>query len=47
MAEDFGVEGRGRFYDEVGCIRDVIENHLLKSSCCWRWSRRSAARPMT
>ncbi|MER8551457.1 glucose-6-phosphate dehydrogenase [Mesorhizobium sp. M0142] len=29
MAEDFGVEGRGRFYDEVGCIRDVIENHLL------------------
>jgi len=29
MAEDFGVEGRGRFYDEAGCIRDVIENHLL------------------
>jgi glucose-6-phosphate 1-dehydrogenase len=29
MAEDFGVDGRGRFYDEVGCIRDVIENHLL------------------
>ena len=29
MAEDFGVEGRGRFYDEVGCIRDVIQNHLL------------------
>ncbi|MDX8525250.1 glucose-6-phosphate dehydrogenase [Mesorhizobium sp. MSK_1335] len=29
MAEDFGVEGRGRFYDDVGCIRDVIENHLL------------------
>jgi glucose-6-phosphate 1-dehydrogenase len=29
MAEDFGVEGRGRFYDETGCIRDVIENHLL------------------
>jgi len=29
MAEDFGVEGRGRFYDEVGTIRDVIENHLL------------------
>ncbi|GLS39847.1 glucose-6-phosphate 1-dehydrogenase [Mesorhizobium tianshanense] len=29
MAEDFGVEGRGHFYDEVGCIRDVIENHLL------------------
>ncbi|TPL47308.1 glucose-6-phosphate dehydrogenase [Mesorhizobium sp. B2-4-6] len=29
MAEDFGVEGRGKFYDDVGCIRDVIENHLL------------------
>lgn len=29
MAENFGVEGRGRFYDEVGTIRDVIENHLL------------------
>ena len=29
MAEDFGVQGRGKFYDEVGCIRDVIENHLL------------------
>ncbi|TAM95814.1 MAG: glucose-6-phosphate dehydrogenase [Rhizobiaceae bacterium] len=29
MAENFGVQGRGHFYDEVGCIRDVIENHLL------------------
>ena len=29
MAEDFGVEGRGKFYDEVGTIRDVIQNHLL------------------
>ncbi|RUV96339.1 glucose-6-phosphate dehydrogenase [Mesorhizobium sp. M1A.F.Ca.IN.022.07.1.1] len=29
MAEDFGIEGRGKFYDDVGCIRDVIENHLL------------------
>lgn len=29
MAEDFGVKGRGRFYDEVGCIRDVIQNHLV------------------
>ena len=29
MAEDIGVQGRGRFYDEVGTIRDVIENHLL------------------
>ena len=30
MAEDFGVEGRGAFYDENGCIRDVIQNHLLQ-----------------
>ncbi|HEV2515684.1 MAG TPA: glucose-6-phosphate dehydrogenase [Devosia sp.] len=29
MAENFGIAGRGRFYDEVGCIRDVIQNHLL------------------
>jgi glucose-6-phosphate 1-dehydrogenase len=29
MAEDFGVEGRGRFYEEVGAIRDVVQNHLL------------------
>jgi glucose-6-phosphate 1-dehydrogenase len=30
MAEDFGVEGRGGFYDEVGAIRDVVQNHLLQ-----------------
>ncbi len=30
MAESFGVEGRGRFYEEVGCIRDVMENHLMQ-----------------
>jgi glucose-6-phosphate 1-dehydrogenase len=30
MAEHFGVEGRGRFYDEVGAIRDVVQNHLLQ-----------------
>jgi glucose-6-phosphate 1-dehydrogenase len=29
MAENFGIAGRGRFYDEVGCVRDVIQNHLL------------------
>lgn len=29
MAEDFGVEGRGSFYDATGAIRDVIQNHLL------------------
>lgn len=30
MAEKFGLEGRGRFYDEVGAIRDVVQNHLLQ-----------------
>jgi glucose-6-phosphate 1-dehydrogenase len=30
MAEEFGIQGRGRFYDETGAIRDVIENHLLQ-----------------
>lgn len=30
MAEDFGVEGRGKFYDEVGALRDVAQNHLLQ-----------------
>jgi glucose-6-phosphate 1-dehydrogenase len=30
MAESFGVEGRGRFYEEAGAIRDVIQNHMLQ-----------------
>ncbi len=30
MAEDFGVEGRGTFYDSVGALRDVVQNHLLQ-----------------
>jgi glucose-6-phosphate 1-dehydrogenase len=30
MAENFGVEGRGKFYEEAGAIRDVIQNHLLE-----------------
>jgi glucose-6-phosphate 1-dehydrogenase len=30
MAESFGVAGRGSFYEEVGVIRDVIQNHLLQ-----------------
>jgi glucose-6-phosphate 1-dehydrogenase len=30
MAEEFGVQGRGGFYEEVGAIRDVIQNHLLQ-----------------
>ena len=30
MSEDFGVEGRGKFYDGVGATRDVLQNHLLQ-----------------
>jgi glucose-6-phosphate 1-dehydrogenase len=30
MSEDFGVQGRGKFYDEVGALRDVVQNHLLE-----------------
>lgn len=30
MAESFGVSGRGKFYEEAGAIRDVIQNHLLQ-----------------
>lgn len=30
MAEKFGVQGRGSFYEEVGAIRDVVQNHLLE-----------------
>jgi len=30
MAETFGVEGRGKFYEEAGAIRDVVQNHLLQ-----------------
>jgi glucose-6-phosphate 1-dehydrogenase len=30
MSENFGVQGRGRFYDETGAIRDVVQNHLLQ-----------------
>jgi glucose-6-phosphate 1-dehydrogenase len=33
MAESFGVEGRGSFYDGVGCLRDVVQNHLLQTVC--------------
>jgi glucose-6-phosphate 1-dehydrogenase len=30
MAEDFDVEGRGKFYDQTGAVRDVVQNHLLQ-----------------
>ncbi|MGD0796220.1 MAG: glucose-6-phosphate dehydrogenase [Acidobacteriaceae bacterium] len=30
MAENFGVKGRGAFYETAGCLRDVVENHLFQ-----------------
>jgi len=34
MAESFGVQGRGKFYEEAGAIRDVIQNHMLQVVAC-------------
>jgi glucose-6-phosphate 1-dehydrogenase len=34
MAENFGVEGRGKFYEEAGAIRDVVQNHMLQVIAC-------------
>ena len=34
MAEQFGVEGRGKLYEEVGAIRDVVQNHMLQVVAC-------------
>ena len=33
MAENFGVQGRGAFYDQTGTLRDVIQNHLFQVLC--------------
>ncbi len=33
MAESFGVQGRGKFYDETGTVRDVVQNHLFQVLC--------------
>jgi len=33
MAENFGVQGRGKFYDETGAIRDVVQNHMFQVMC--------------
>ncbi len=33
MAENFSVQGRGKFYDETGAIRDVIQNHMFQVMC--------------
>ncbi len=33
MAENFGIQGRGAFYDQTGAIRDVIQNHIFQVMC--------------
>ncbi len=33
MAENFGIQGRGAFYDQTGTIRDVIQNHIFQVMC--------------
>jgi len=33
MAENFGVQGRGSFYDQTGAIRDVVQNHIFQIMC--------------
>jgi len=33
MAESFGIEGRGAFYDQTGAIRDVVQNHMFQVLC--------------
>lgn len=33
MAEDFGVQGRGAFYDQTGAVRDVMQNHVFQVMC--------------
>ena len=34
MAEELGIEGRGRFYDATGALRDVVQNHMLQVVAC-------------
>ncbi len=34
MAETFGVKGRAKFYDTVGAVRDVVQNHMLEVIAC-------------
>jgi len=43
MSEDFGVAGRGKFYDEVGALRDVVQNHLLEIAALLAMGPPSAA----
>jgi glucose-6-phosphate 1-dehydrogenase len=41
--ETLALEGRAGYYDHVGALKDMVQNHLRSSSAWWRWSRRSAS----
>jgi glucose-6-phosphate 1-dehydrogenase len=45
MGESFGVEGRGAFFDKVGMMRDVVQNHLLQMICLLAMEPPVAATP--
>jgi glucose-6-phosphate 1-dehydrogenase len=47
MAESFGIEGRGTFYDQTGAVRDVIQNHLLQIVACLTMNSPSSGHPET
>ncbi len=47
MAESFGVDGRGSFYDGTGAVRDVIQNHLLQVVACLAMDAPSSGHPET
>ena len=47
MAESFGVEGRGSFYDQTGAVRDVFENHLLQVTASLAMNAPSSGHPET
>ena len=47
MAERFGIEGRGSFYDQTGAVRDVIENHLLQVTACLAMDAPASGHPET
>jgi glucose-6-phosphate 1-dehydrogenase len=42
MAESFGVAGRGKLYEEVGALRDVVQNHMLQVVACLAMDRPSS-----
>ncbi len=39
MAETIGIGSRGRYYEQAGALRDMMQNHMLSSCASWPWSR--------